>query len=151
MRRLTLLLLLLVLAAACGGGDESGELSREEYTKRANAICAEVEKTLASLGDFESFQELSKEMVVARDALQKSVDELNALQPPVELRGQHRKYVDLQVETTDIANRISEAAAKNDQVEMQKQAERADKITVDQNETARRLKLDDCVAGSAGS
>jgi hypothetical protein len=152
MRRLLLLPLafLLLLAAACGG-DESGELSREEYTKRANAICTEVEKTLDGLGDFANFQELSKEMTTARDALQDSIDELRALQPPVELRGQHKKYVDLQVETRDIAERISEAAGKEpaDQVEMQKQAERADKITVEQNETARKLKLDACIAGGA--
>ena len=151
MRRLLLLpLSLLLLLSACGGNDDpDAELSRAEYTTRANAICTEVEQKLDALGDFENFNELSKEMIVARDALQKSVDELQALRPPVALRGQHRKYVDLQVETVDIANRISQAAAENDHAEMQRQAERADKITADQNETARKLKLDACIAGGA--
>jgi PBP1b-binding outer membrane lipoprotein LpoB len=146
-QRLGLLLTLVALLAGCGGDDDSGELSRDEYTKQANAICVEVEKKLDALGGFEDFDELAREMKEGEDALRTSVDELRALQPPVELRGQHAKLVDLQSETADVAERIAAAAADNDQVEMQKQAERADKLTIASNETARKLKLAECVAG----
>jgi hypothetical protein len=146
MRRLALLPLLAVLAA-CGGDDGSGELSRAEYTKRANAICVEAEQKLDALGGFESFDELAKEMKTGEEAMRKAADDLRALVPPVALRGQHAKLADLQDETADIAQRIAAAAADNDQVEMQTQAERADKLTITSNETARKLKLDECVAG----
>jgi hypothetical protein len=146
MRRLVLLPLLAVLAA-CGGDDGSGELSRAEYTKRANAICVEAEEKLDALGGFESFEELAKEMKTGEQAMRKAADDLRALVPPVALRGQHAKLADLQDETADVAQRIAAAAADNDQVEMQTQAERADKLTVTSNETARKLKLDECVAG----
>ena len=146
MRRLALLPLLAVLAA-CGGDDGSGELSRAEYTKRANAICVEAEQKLDALGGFESFDELAKEMEVGRDAMLKAADELRALTPPVALRADHARLVDLQEQTADVAERISAAAAKDDTFEMQTQAERADKLTIGSNETARKLKLDECVAG----
>ena len=148
MRRLALLPLVAVLAACGGGdGDGDGELSREEYTKRANAICVEAERKLDALGGFESFDELSEEMKTGEAALRKSAEELRKLVPPLALRGQHAQLADLQDETADVAQRISAAAAKDDNLEMQKQAERADKLTIESNETARRLKLDECVAG----
>lgn len=146
MRRLALLPLLALLAAACGGGG-SGELSRAEYTKRANAICAEAEQTLDALGGFESFDELAKEMEAGRDAMLKAAGDLRALTPPVALRAEHARLVDLQEQTADVAERISAAAAEDDTFEMQTQAERADKLTISSNETARKLKLDECVAG----
>ena len=57
------------------------------------------------------------------------------------------RLVDLQEQTADVAERISAAAAEDDTLEMQTQAERADKLTISSNETARKLKLDECVAG----
>jgi hypothetical protein len=146
MRRLALLPLLAVLAA-CGGDDGSGELSRAEYTKRANAICVEAEQKLDALGGFESFEELAKEMKTGEVAMRKAADDLRALLPPVALRAEHARLVDLQEQTADIAQRISVAAAEDDTLEMQTQAERADKLTISSNETARKLKLDECVAG----
>lgn len=145
MRRLTLLLLL-ALVAACGGGG-SGELSRTEYTKRANASCVKAEQALDELGGFEDFKELEREMKVGRDALKTSAQELRALQPPAKLLPNHKKLISLTEETADLANQLSAAAGKNDQLEMQKQAERAEKLTVAANEVSRKLGLLECVAG----
>jgi len=145
--RLLALLPLLAVLAACGGDDGTSELSRDEYTKRANAICVEAERKLEALGGFENFGELSEEMKVGEEALRKSAEDLRALVPPVAIRGQHAQFADLQDETADVAQRISVAAAENDHVEMQTQAERADQLTITSNEAARRLKLDECVAG----
>jgi hypothetical protein len=150
MRRLALLLLVGLLAA-CGGGndgnDDSAELTRAEYTRLANASCVKAEKTLDELGAFDNFQELSKEMEVGRKAVQQSADELKAMKPPARLAAQHRELVSLTEETADVAARISAAADENDQVEMQKQAERAEDITRASNEVARKLGLEECVAG----
>jgi hypothetical protein len=145
MRRLAFLVLV-VLASACGGG-ESGELSRTEYTKRANASCMKAETTLAGLGGFADFKELERELKVGRDAMKQSAQELRELQPPPKLLVNHNKLISLTEETAELADRMSVAAGKNDQVEMQKQAERADKLTVAANDVSRRLGLLECVAG----
>lgn len=150
MLRLASLVALLVLAAACGGGDDDngdGTLTRAEYTRLANKSCAEAERKLNDLGGFDNFEELEKEMKIGRDALQKSADELRALKPPTRLAARHKEFVDLTLETVDVATRISAAAGKNDQVEMQKQAERAEEITKAANDVANKLGLMECVSG----
>ena len=148
MRRLSLLLLL-VLVAACGGGDDDsdGVLTRAEYTRLANASCIEAERKLQALGAFDNFAELEKEMKVGRDAIQQSADELQALEPPARLLAQHKELISLTEETADVATRISAAAGKNDQLEMQKQAERAETLTNAANDVARKLGLLECVSG----
>jgi hypothetical protein len=145
MRRLSIVLLV-VFAAGCGG-DDSGVLSRQDYTKRANASCVEAERKLDALGGFENFDELSREMKVGQKALEQSAEELRELQPPAQLVVRHEKLVELTQETADLAGRLSIAAGENDQVEMQKQAERADQLTRSANEVSRQLGLDECVAG----
>ena len=140
------LLLLLAFAAACGGSD-SDTLSRPDYTKRANASCVEAERKLALLGGFEDFDELSREMKQGQQALEQSAEELRELQPPARLVARHQRLVDLTQETADLAGRLSAAAGENDQVEMQKQAERAEQLTKSANEVARQLGLEECVAG----
>lgn len=144
--RLLTLLLLLVFASACGGGNP-GELSRSEYTERANASCVKAEKTIAGLGDFANFKELEREMKIGGDALRESAQELRELQPPAKLIPNHKRLIRLTEETAELADRLSVAAGKNDQVEMQTQAERADKLTVATNEVSRQLGLLECVAG----
>jgi hypothetical protein len=150
MLRLASLLVLLVLAAACGGGDDDGSdgvLTRAEYTRLANQSCKEAEQKLNDLGGFENFQELEKEMKIGREALEQSADELRALKPPTRLAAQHREFIDLTEETADVATRISAAAGENDQVEMQRQAERAEEITKAANDLAQKLGLQECVSG----
>lgn len=147
-RALALLPLLALLAAACGGGgNETGPMPRAEYTRKANAICAEAERKLDALGGFKSYDELSKEMKLGEQALRKSVADLRKLRPPANLRTGHEEFVSLQQETADIAASISVAAGEDDNLEMQKQAERADKVTVSANEAARKIGLEGCVAG----
>jgi hypothetical protein len=150
MRRVSLLLLLAFLAACGGGGGDDGSdkvLTRAEYTRLANASCVKAEKKLDQLGAFATFAELSKEMKIGQEAVQQSADELRALRPPAKLAARHRQLINLTEETADIAARISVAAKENDQVEMEKQAERADEITKSTNDIARKLGLEDCVAG----
>jgi len=145
MRRLSILLLV-GFAAGCGG-DDSGTLSRQDYTKQANASCVEAEQELDALGGFENFKELEREMKAGQKALEQSAGELRELQPPTQLAARHRKLVNLTERTAELAGRLSAAAGKNDQLEMQTQAERAEKLTQAANEVSRQLGLEECVAG----
>ena len=148
MRWLSPLLVLLALVAGCGGdGDTTSALSRPDYTKQANASCVEAEKKLDALGEFENFKELEREMKVGQKALEQSAGELSELRPPAQLVARHKKLVDLTEQTAELAGRLSTAAGKNDQLEMQTQAERAEKLTQAANEVSRQLGLQECVAG----
>jgi hypothetical protein len=148
MPRLPLLLVLLALAPACGGGDDEPEqLSRAEYTRLANASCVTAEKKLDALGGFADFKELEREMKAGHDAIKQSADELRELRPPARLAARHRELVSLTDETADVATAISTAAGENDQLEMQKQAERAETLTQSANDVAKKLGLLECVAG----
>jgi hypothetical protein len=79
--------------------------------------------------------------------MEQSARELRDLRPPKELLTRHAELVDLTEQTAELAGRLSVAAGANDQVEMQKQAERADDLTVAANEVSRKLGLLECVAG----
>jgi hypothetical protein len=152
MRRLPVLFLLalvLALVAACGGGDDDGgePLSLAEYRKQANASCVAAEKKLALLGGFEDFEELEREMLVGQDALEQSAEELAGLVPPAAVAARHQEFVNLTEQTAELAGLMATAAGENDQVQMQKQAERADELTVSANEVARKLGALECVAG----
>lgn len=146
MRRLSILLLI-AFAAGCGGSDDSDPLTRPEYTKRANASCFEAERKLAALGGFEDFKELEQEMKAGQNALEQSARELRDLEPPAQLVARHERLVDLTEQTAELAGRLSVAAGANDQVEMQTQAQRAEKLTNAANEVSRQLGLKECVAG----
>src|SRR5215207_6299155 len=144
MRTLSILVLV-VFAAGCGGGD-SGMLSRADYTKRANASCVEAERKLDALGGFEDFNELEREMKAGQDALEQAAGALRELEPPEQLTTRHEKLVELTQKTADLAGRLSEAAGKNDQLAMEKEAEQADQLTKAANEVSRQLGLEECVA-----
>ncbi len=143
-----LLIVLIALAAGCGGnGDDSGPLSRADYTKQANASCVEAERKLDALGGFENFKELEREMKAGQEAMQQSAQELRELQPPKPLATRHAELVDLTEQTAELAGRLAIVAGKNDQTEMQRQAERAEKLTEAANEVSRQLGLEESVAG----
>ena len=145
MRHLWILALVAVIAGC--GGDSSDTLSRPDYTKKANASCVEAERKLDALGGFENFEELEREMKAGQDALEQSAEEFRALKPPPALVARHERLIGLTEETAELAGRLSVAAGENDQVEMQKQAERAEQLTQSANEVSRQLGLEECVAG----
>lgn len=141
------IILLVAFAAGCGGGKDTSTLSRADYTKRANASCVQAERKLDALGGFKDFKELEREMKAGQAALAQSAEELRELVPPAELLARHNELVDLTEQTAELAGTLSIAAGENDQVEMQKQAERAEKLTVEANKVSRQLGLEECVAG----
>jgi hypothetical protein len=107
----------------------------------------QAERKLNALGGFADFKELEREMKVGHDAIKQSADELRELRPPANLGTRHRELVSLTDETADVATAISTAAGENDQLEMQKQAERAEQLTESANDVAKKLGLLECVAG----
>ena len=68
-----------VLASGCGGTDEA-PLSQSEFTRRANAICAEAERRRAA--------------AEAAAAWRPMMAELHDLQPPERMEGAFNEWVD---------------------------------------------------------
>jgi hypothetical protein len=104
-----------VAAGGCGGG--GSRLSRSEFVKRANAICARYEQKVrqATAG----IQPGSNEQIVA--AIDKAIpvirdgnDELRALDPPRELEDGFAKWMKGSADEVAVTERLRDAIRKKD-------------------------------------
>ena len=84
--RLAACLLAILALAACSRGGSDERLSREEYVKRADAICAAYERRLERLRRPENVAELGRLADEALPIAREGVRKLRALKPPEELR-----------------------------------------------------------------
>lgn len=82
MRRLALVLPLLLALPACGSDDDG----RAAYVEQAEAVCASANEELAALGEPTSIAELPDYTAAVVDLLERTVQEVSALEPPEEDR-----------------------------------------------------------------
>src|SRR5215211_3988680 len=123
----TIALLLSTLGVvACGGDDSGGGVSKEDFAKRANEVCNDVERELNSLssGNAQNAEDVAKliDNVIAKS--REAVDRLKALED------------------------LKDAVKKGDQEAAAKAAQEIQKLSdTKSNELAREAGATDCASG----
>jgi hypothetical protein len=122
-RRAFLLLLAIVLVAGCGGGSE--RLTREEYAKRADAICAKFSRQEKAVGKVTDVRGLADAVDRLLPAFDDALKELHKLRPPENEQATATAWLDsLDVLRSDVSE-LGEKARANDRIALTHVAVRA--------------------------
>jgi hypothetical protein len=144
MRRATIALTVL-LVASCGGGD--GRLSKEEYAKRADAICTKYNAKLRAIARPTSISGLPAYVDRALPVARKGDDELRALKPPKDQEKTADEWLDQNDSVIGSMERLRDAAKKGDRAGIQVALNEASSANRTANRLARQLGLGVCARG----
>jgi hypothetical protein len=108
----------LALAAGCGGGGK--QLTKAELVTQADAICRKYEAKINALGEPTSLAGLKEFADKAVPLFDSGLDELRALQPPENLEGTYREWLETGEKQREAAERIGDAADKGDEQGLQR-------------------------------
>ena len=137
---------LVALLAGCGeGGDD--RLSREEFVRRADEICADYDKRLDDLPDPQNVRELETLAAQAFPIAQEGIRKLRELRPPEELTGDVTRWLRLNDANARSIHALEEAAGRGATREVQRIASEAADNERRADELAKKIGLEDCAAG----
>jgi hypothetical protein len=137
--------LVVLLVAGCGGG--SGRLSKEEYSKRADAICTKYNAKIRALGRPTSIGALPAYVDRALPLARKGTAELRALEPPKGEERTAKEWLDQSDSVVGSMERLRDAAKKGDRAGIQAALSEASSANRTANRLARRLGLRVCAQG----
>jgi hypothetical protein len=145
MRRACLALVVVALAAGCGGG--GGRLSKDEYAKRADAICTKYNAKLKALARPTRISDLPAYVDRALPLARKGDDELRGLKPPKDEEQTAKEWLDQNDSVVGSMERLRDAAKKGDRAGIQTALNEATSANRTANRLARRLGLSVCAQG----
>ena len=145
MRRVPLAVMVVALVASCGGG--GGRLSKEEYAKRADAICTKYNAKLKALTRPTGLSELPAYVDRALPLARKGTNELRALEPPKDEEQTAKEWLDQNDSVVGSMERLRDAAKKGDRTGIQAALNEATSANQTANRLARRLGLSVCAQG----
>ena len=137
-----------VLATGCaGGGAEDDRLSRDEYIRRADAICAEYDERLDRLSRARSVGELAALAGRALPIAREGVGKLRGLRPPLDLESRVNEWLERNDENVERIRELREAARRGDETRVQEVASAAVDNERAADALARRIGLRECAKG----
>ena len=145
MRRACLALVVVALAAGCGGG--GGRLSKDEYAKRADAICTKYNAKLKALARPTRISDLPAYVDRALPLARKGDDELRGLKPPKDEEQTAKEWLDQNDSVVGSMERLRDAAKKGDRAGIQTALNEATSANRTANGLARQLGLKVCAQG----
>jgi hypothetical protein len=145
MRRVALALAVVGLAAGCGGG--GGRLSKDEYAKRADAICTKYNAKLKALARPTGIGELPAYVDKALPLARKGDEELRGLKPPKDEEQTAKEWLDQNDSVVGSMERLRDAAKKGDRAGIQTALNEATSANRTANGLARQLGLKVCAQG----
>jgi hypothetical protein len=155
MRVVSLLLVMAVVALVAGGcGSKNGRLSKSEFVKLANAICAKyeqrVQKRMAGIPAGNEAQ-LASSIEKVLPVIREGNDELRSLKPPDGLQGHYDRWMKIADAEVAAASKLQNALHKGDRQAIQSAFAELQTKDVDQDRLARQeLGLNGCASGSSG-
>lgn len=134
------------LAAGCGdeGGDD--RLSREEFVRQADAICAEYDRRLEELPDPANVDDLKALAAQAFPIAQEGIRRLRALRPPEALARDVTRWLRLNDANVRSIHRLEEAAERGATREVQQIASEAADNEERADALAKEIGLRECAA-----
>ena len=145
MRPVLLVLAIAALAAGCGGGEK--RLSREEYSKRADAICSKYNARIKALGQPGSIRALPRYVDRALPIARKGTEELRRLEPPKDEEKTANEWLDQNDSAVGALERLRDAAKHADRTGIQAALTEAAAANRAANRFARQLGLRICAQG----
>jgi hypothetical protein len=140
-RRLLVVPVLVALLAACGS---SARLSKQEYAKRADALCTKYAADLKKLGQPKSFPELAKFTDKAVPLAQRLIDDTRKLKPPKEEQTTVAAWNTENQKVVDAIKALGDAARKSDQKAAQSALQTGDAANTKSNTLGKQLGLNAC-------
>ena len=141
-----------LLAGGCGSND--GRLTKTEFVKQANAICAKyeqrVQKRMAGIPAGDETQ-LASSIEKVLPVIREGNDELRSLKPPDGLQGHYDRWMKIADAEVAAASKLQNALRKDDRQAIQSAFAELQTKDVDQDRLARQeLGLNGCASGSSG-
>jgi hypothetical protein len=154
MRAVFLPLAVAAVALVAGCGSKDGRLSKSEFVKQANAICAKyeqrVQKRMAGIPAGNEAQ-LASSIEKVLPVIREGNDELRSLKPPDGLQGHYDRWMKIADAEVAAASKLQNALRKGDRQAIQSAFAELQTKDVDQDRLARQeLGLNGCASGSSG-
>ncbi len=143
------LVCLLLAGFSCDGAEREAEaepqrLSKAEYVRRADAICAEYDRRLESLPDPENVAGIGDVIAEALPIAREGARELRALRPPEAVEPTVQRWLARNDENIDRMEELRDAARAGDTTEVQRIASAAVENERRADALARRVGLQEC-------
>jgi hypothetical protein len=150
-REAVALVVLALAAGGCMGEDGPERLSQAEFRRQANAICKQSQTELNTIPEPAVVSELPSYFGVVLPIARHELDALAELVPPADDEDAFDRMQENGEDTYALARRISAAAEKNDQNEVQTLLGRAQELGAVGDRLARQLGLTECDDSPTGS
>ena len=132
--------------AGCGESKGADRLSKEDYVKRADAVCAAFDHRLEELSEPKTIEQVVTLADQAKPVAEDGLAELRKLRPPTELQEDVDAWLALNQENADAIDDLREAAAASDEAGAQAVSKRAVENERKADALAKRIGLEECAA-----
>jgi hypothetical protein len=144
MWRVALAFAIVLAAVGCGG---SGRLSKRDYAKQADAICAKYNAKLRAIDRPRRIAELPQYVDRALPVARRGTDELRSLEAPKDEERTAREWLDQNHVVVAAMERLREAAKRNDRGGIEVALSEGNAANRAANQLARKLGLRVCARG----
>jgi hypothetical protein len=135
--------LLALPVAGCGGG-----LSKQELITKADAICKRVNTRIAKEPDPKSAADLQKLAQKTVEISDPAIDDMEALEPPDELKDDFAKFVASLKKQRNLTKQIGDAAGDADTARIQKPGADAQKAQAEYQRLSAKIGFKECGGGT---
>ena len=132
--------------AGCGESKGSDRLSKEDYLKRADAVCTAYDHRLEELPEPKTIEGVVTLADEAKPVAERGLAELRKLRPPTDLQEDVDAWLALNQANVDAIDDLRKAAAASDEAAARAVSQRAVENERKADALAKRIGLEECAA-----